>query len=184
MCHRDTQLLENGRIHRTAMRLYRRSQGTYSRHPDRRPRSPQQTVAAPSVYQVQRHQLRHPTCGRSHLYAGRQRAGKGQHRLLYAERLHHERGTGSRRAEGIRRCQRSLPLAEDTRRHQLVALLRTDALRGQRGGYAGCRFRPQRRRLYPPDRLRPARRLRGSHEAHPQMDGLTERSRHIRTVNE
>ena len=106
------------------------------------------------------------------IYTGRQAADKGKHRLLYEQRPNHERGSGSSRTESVRRCECSLHLAKSTEWHRFLALLRTDVIRSQCSRNTRRRFRPQRRRLHPPDRLRESRRLCGSHEANQKMAGM------------
>ena len=65
---------------------------THCRHAGRRTHPAEQALEPPPMHQVQRHQLHHPTGSGSHLYTGRTAADKGNDRLLYEQRPHHEAG--------------------------------------------------------------------------------------------
>ena len=99
-------------------------------------------------------------------------AGKQQIKENIDYYMNNERGSGSSRTESVRRRECSLHLAESTEWHRFLAFLRTDVIRSQCSRNTRCRFRPQRRRLHPPDRFRESRGLCGSHEANQKMAGM------------
>ena len=80
---RISQFLEDGRIHRGALRIHRRTERTHSRHAGRRAHSAEPDVEPPPVHQVQRHILYHPAWCRSDLYPRGQKASESHHTVLY-----------------------------------------------------------------------------------------------------
>lgn len=80
---RISQFLEDGRIHRGALRIHRRTERTHCRHAGRRAHSAEPDVEPPPVHQVQRHILYHPAWCRSDLYPRGQKASESHHTVLY-----------------------------------------------------------------------------------------------------
>lgn len=100
---------------------------------------------------------------------GGERTDTGNDQLLYDKRPHHERRTGIHRTESIRRSKRTLFVGKDSQWNQFVAFLRPDVVRSQCSGNSGSRFRPQRRRLHPPDGIRRTKRLHRGNAAHQKL---------------
>ena len=110
---RISQFLEDGRIHRGALRIHRRTERTHSRHAGRRVHSAEPDVEPPPVHQVQRHILYHPAWCRSDLYPRGQKASESHHTVLYGyARIMKKRWKVQ--DSSFRRRERPLPVGEDT----------------------------------------------------------------------
>ena len=86
---RVSQLLEDGRLHRHALRLHGRAEGATGPRPCRRGRQPQRALVPAAVDEVQLRPVRGPARRRRRLHARRARADHGADRLLHGERAHH-----------------------------------------------------------------------------------------------
>ena len=69
MCHRISQFLKNSRLHRSALRIYRRTERADSSHARRRTHPPEPVVEPPAMHQIQRYVVHYATCGRSDLHS-------------------------------------------------------------------------------------------------------------------
>ena len=155
--------LQNGRLHRRALRLHRGAQGLCVRR-----RFAEPAVGAPPGYQVQRRLLHHPACGRGGLQRGGQKAGARNDRVLPEKRPRHLRRFESGRLFGLGRRQLALRLAQSAGRHDFVGFLRCASGKGAGRRHAGLRLRSVRRGLFPPDRVRQRRKNKRGCRTYPK----------------
>ena len=94
---RVQELLEDGGLHRHAVRVHGRAEGADGPIGGGRRRRPARALVPPAVHQVQRRAVHHPEGGRRRVHARRAEAGARGGRLLHGERADHPRRARRRR---------------------------------------------------------------------------------------
>src|SRR5206468_4261050 len=87
-------LLQDGRLHRHALRLHGGAEGPHRALGERRGGAAARALVSPAVDEVQRRAVRDPARGGGRLHARRRHAGARDHRLLHGERAVDPRGAG------------------------------------------------------------------------------------------